>query len=461
MSRKHAIQVLALCTSSLVGSLDASIADEISFKDRFQKAEKQTVVTIQANPTDVLVVEPGTYTLNGRRLIVSAKQISLPGDALIESFDAKDTPPTKPGAAPIGSPPSPVTAGNCGGPGCDGASGSLGKTGDDGTNGASAEDFSINVEEIDGAGVLTLVTKGQTGGKGQKGGKGGTGQQGGHGAQRSCGGALGLDTRAGPGRGGVGGQGGTGGFGGQGGLGGASGSVLLRDNLFNSLALRKLVIDTSGGDGGAGGDPGERGDPGLGNDGGAGASCGGGGPASGSGNPGEPGHQGFVGRSGRPGAVLFSRFNGEDPTELPPGVTKVEKEIRVSVDEAQGRTCPVTTVADEICVDEGRSIAMSRAVQRVSLSVSYSNVTFAPIPNRPRCVAVTGTVSGSPSTRVEGFAFSNLSVMGFPIGQALSEAIALAVPGRGKPFCTKAEVVYLIQVLTVADSTPAFGLTLK
>ena len=216
------------CHLILLGCVTAlgvpSWADNISFKQRFDAAAGQDVVVIALTPEDVLVMEPGNHFTNGRRLSLSAKVARVEGSVTVGFYAPDNIPATIAGVANTG--PA-VTSGanfNCGRSGCQGVQGSTGGTGATGTKGQPAPLMVIDIEGMEGAGTLTLLTAGQIGGKGQTGGQGGTGARGGDGAKRSCGGALGLDTRAGPGNGGpgnIGGQGGTGGLGGQGGDGGA------------------------------------------------------------------------------------------------------------------------------------------------------------------------------------------------------------------------------------------------
>lgn len=445
MIRNRFVANVLAASVSILFFNHCSWAEEISFADRLDKAEKTTVVTIQANPGDVLLIEPGTYSLKGRRLILAASHVKIPGDVVLQSFDPQDTPAAKPGVAAIG-PPRP-TAGSCGGNGCRGLDGVIGATGAAGADGAPAEDFSINVGEIEGPGVLKIVTKGQTGGKGQKGGKGGNGGQGGRGSKRSCGGLLGLDTKAGPGDGGPGGRGGPGGVGGHGGTGGSSGSVLLNDNLFLWVALGRVVVDTSGGDPGEGGDPGDRGSPGLGNDGGEGNSCGGGGRGSGPGPVGELGTKGSIGKTGKPGVILYSRFNGEVPTEYPPAVQKVTKTIELSVDEKEGYECPEMTSNTEICVDQGRMIVVSRATLRSSEAVSRSAINFEPVPNKPVCIVARSSLVGLSAVKLRRVQIPSVSILGGTINVAV-EALAL-IPAMFDPYCMKGKAIYDTEVLTL------------
>lgn len=440
MTQGPSLNWLVFCTSCLLGCFNESYAGEISFKDRLQRANKQNVVTIQANPNDVLIIEPGTYSLKGRRLILAAEHVKISvGEAIVQSFDSSDVRPSKSGAGPSG-PPQP-TAGNCRGDGCPGADGNRGGNGDVGADGVEAQDFSINIGNLEGAGILRIITNGQTGGKGQKGGKGGTGGQGGKGSKRSCGGLAGLDTKANPGNGGSGGTGGTGGAGGIGGKGGNSGSVLIDERLFKWVAIRRVVVDTSGGKGGQGGDPGDSGDSGLGNDGGQGNSCGGGGTASGPGRQGEAGAKGPFGEAGRAGAVLYSRFDGQNPTELPSNVTVVAKNVELTTAESKGLPCKPSTISSQICVNKEKSITMTRAILLSSENVSQSEMLMTRSAEQPLCVNITGSITGVAAKRLVQPGPDSVLVLGkFKVSPSFP---------FNMPYCMMAKASYDLQILTL------------
>lgn len=302
---------LATATACVLLPHFCSAAD-IAFAERFQKSAGESRVIIQAAPTDVLVIEGGIYYLDGRSLVIAAENVRLNGEAKIISFKDEDQPPVIPDSAGTGPAGDRGADEQCGGRGCDGENGKPGITGAEGTPGKKPGRIEVDVKKLTGVGTLEIIGNGQTGGKGQKGGQGGTGGRAGRGNDRSCGGALGLDTRRGPGDAGSAGRGGPRGQGGKGGKGGQGAEIFLLVDVSDKLQSGMLKVSAPGGIGGQGGDPGEPGEGGLGNDGGSGASCGGGGRGSGRGPKGPDGLASDKGDVGDKGQVVL--VNPDEPT---------------------------------------------------------------------------------------------------------------------------------------------------
>ncbi|TAW06614.1 hypothetical protein ELI25_29535 (plasmid) [Rhizobium ruizarguesonis] len=309
----------ALCLSmlGLIGASDDAFGAEVSFADRFKKYATEKQVVIQASPSDTLVIEEGTYFLDGRPLVLAAENVRIDGAARIISFNDDDRPGTVPGVAQIGKTGTRGPDFNCSRSGCPGGAGDPGGTGETGVTGRESGRVELDVKRLSGNGTLQIIANGQNGGQGQKGGKGGTGGQGGKGAKRSCGGFAGLDTKADAGHGGAAGQGGPRGRGGTGGVGGHGGQVVLSQALMSHVRAGKIAVSAPAGNGGYGGEAGEAGDGGSGNDGGAGNSCGTGGRGSGRGKPGPDGEASKPGEAGVAGRITVSNF-GEAQSGLSP-----------------------------------------------------------------------------------------------------------------------------------------------
>lgn len=299
--------VLGMLAAAILAGSTSAFAADVSFRDAFNAALGQDVMAITVPDGDVLVFDGGPYYTQGRRMVVNATRGRIQGDVVIGFFAPDSRPPARSGVANTGKAGDAGPGRNCARSGCPGKQGKIGDTGASGENGQPATSIFVAMKELSGEGTLTFVTAGQAGGKGQKGGKGGTGGRGGDGAERSCGGAFGLDTRAGPGDGGAGGPGGPGGTGGPGGKGGAGGAVTLGAELAPLVRSGKIVVDTKPAEGGPGGDGGDKGDGGGGGGMGGGNSCGGGGTGGPGGGPGTPGKAGEPGPQGSPGR---SRIEG-------------------------------------------------------------------------------------------------------------------------------------------------------
>lgn len=292
-----ALACVFILSSLPVGHIEAA---EVSFKQAFQAAAGLDVVVVSVHDDDVLVFEPGSYYTEGRNLVIRAARARLEAGVSLEFFSPDSRPPVIPGVAATGDAGRPGDNFNCSRSGCRGENGKPGKAGSTGSQGAPGGSMFIDIQHLSGSGFLSLVPKGQNGGRGQRGGQGGTGGRGGDGAKRSCG-PVG-DTRAGPGDGGEGGTGGPGGKGGTGGAGGAGGTVTV------SAALAALgesemftIWDQLRAEGGPGGEPGAKGQGGPGGGMGRGNTCGGGGRNGANGNEGSPGSWGEWGSWGTHG----------------------------------------------------------------------------------------------------------------------------------------------------------------
>jgi len=335
------LAVALLCTfASSTGH-----AADVSFQAAFNAAAGQDVVTITVPDEDVLVLDAGAYYTQGRRIVVSAAKARLVGDVRIGFYPPDSRPPAKSGVAGTGGGGSRGQDRNCGGrSGCNGTQGAQGAVGAQGDMGAAGSTALLDIRELTGDGTLTVLAAGQGGGKGQKGGKGGTGGGGGNGAERSCGGAFGLDTRAGPGNGGNGGPGGIGGVGGQGGTGGSGGQITVSADLVAQINSGKVVVDLNPATGGSGGDPGDAGEPGAAGGMGGGNSCGGGGSSGVSGGSGSQGTAGATGPAGVPGTLRF--WTGNEAVAAGVAIEPLKVTVRFARP-AQDRDCQRTLQMNE------------------------------------------------------------------------------------------------------------------
>lgn len=297
---------IALLAAVVMLFAPALQAADVSLRSSFDMASEQDVVVVTVPDTDVLVLDPGVYFSNGRRIVITALTARLDGETKIGFFPSDDFPAERVGVAPTGLPGKNGIHQNCGGSGCPADSGDVGNPGEPGEVGRSGSSMLIDIGSLKGTGHLQLVATGQAGGKGQKGGKGGTGGHGGTGAPRKCGAALGLDTVAGPGNGGAAGAGGPGGIGGQGGIGGAGGTITLSSTLINAVIAGTVQTELTAAKGGMGGNAGDPGDPGMRGERGKGASCGGHGDLGSENVAGPPGQIGPLGRSGTQGILRIS-----------------------------------------------------------------------------------------------------------------------------------------------------------
>lgn len=289
-----------LCSTSILPAR----AQDISFKDAFNAAAKQDVLTISLAQDDTLIFETGEYYTSGRNILISAQKARLTGVTKLGFYPPTDQPNPVPGVAKEGK------TGNTGGESSNGTNGEAGGIGAPGNNGLPGAAMFIKLGTLIGDGTLALINTGQMGGKGQQGGRGGSGGRGGDGLDRSCGGLAGLDTRRGPGDGGNGGRGGDGGQGGSGGQGGEGGTIIVSASLavaFQSGLIRFDITPANGGPGGEGGDAGSMGKFGSM---GGGGSCGGGGNNGRNGTPGNHGMIGEEGRKGSTGAIRYVRQDG-------------------------------------------------------------------------------------------------------------------------------------------------------
>ncbi|NML60706.1 hypothetical protein HHL21_06320 [Massilia sp. RP-1-19] len=314
---RHAAAMVLMATAiavvATVFPLGASAAD-VSFRAAFDAAAVQDVVSISVPENDTLVFESGAYYSKGRRILISAKNARVDGDVRIGFYAPDDRPSPKQGVAATG-----ATGGirSCSRDrdGCDGDTGKAGDQGAKGDGGANASSLVFEIGELTGAGRVTLLAAGQSGGQGQKGGKGGRGGNGEKGAKRSCNAYGG--TKAGPGNGGRGGNGGVSGAGGTGGSGGDGATITLSSNLLKSLEANTLAVDLNPASGGPGGERGDAGDPGAGGASGPGNNCGGGGSGGNYGDKGSVGTPGAEGKSGASGTLRYwndaEEFVGAEP----------------------------------------------------------------------------------------------------------------------------------------------------
>jgi len=223
--------------------------------------------------------------MNGQRLVTRAAHVRLAGRTTIQAYGDQAAPAPVPGFFTAG--PGGANGGNGGGSGSPGGPGGNGRTGDPGLPAASVI---FTVGDISGDGSLLLSATGEAGGPGQNGQEGGKGGRAGRGSD-SAGTWPNCDYGGGPT--GQPGDGGPGGKGGQGGTGGAGGPVKYAASVQSHIfvikagtvapppAAGQVVIDISGGIGGAPGKGGVGGDGGDGNDGGSGGGACGGGKGSG------------------------------------------------------------------------------------------------------------------------------------------------------------------------------------
>lgn len=396
-------------------------AGDVSFKDAFLAAEQQDVIAITVPDTDVLVFDGGVHFTQGRRLTIMARKVRLGGETRIGFYPPDSRPPIKSGTASTGLDGAAGANGNCGRSGCAGGAGQPGAAGAAGDPGAAASTMVLDIQGIEGDGRLILTSAGQAGGEGQKAGKGGTGGRGGDGAKRSCGGALGLDTRAGPGDGGTGGTGGPGGKGGTGGPGGAGGAIMLSANLAEALEPGRIVVDLEAARGGPGGAPGDKGNPGAGGSGGGGNSCGGGGSTGSSGADGSEGTPGDVGPFGSAGSLRYWIGNelgiavpapaGEaTPAETAPATQQVRQSLRFEAP-SFSRDCPrQAAMVLPVAVPEGQAVTQLEAVKVVNLqgAMGFAQApVLQPVAGQPQQLEVRAVfqrvIVPRPEVRIEGF----------------------------------------------------------
>lgn len=280
----------------------------VSLESRLTTVDRVTIA--RADMLDeILVIGDGMLDLGGRDLTISAGRVLVTGTFTIRSH-APDSRPSnetrRPNARPAG-----ATGSGCRGRDCPmvGGPGGAGQTGENGRAGRAGQPsgrIELNFARIafeEGA-SLRILAVGQAGGRGGQGGEGGPGGVGGQGRDRHDA-RIGRGGRS-PGDGGKGGRGGNGGTGGAGGSGGAGGLVLLAPVLEPYVQSGNIMIDVSGGPGGAGGPGGEAGRGAPGGQGGAGSRDGHGGVAGPSGSNGSPGATGQAGAVGRPGSFIFN-----------------------------------------------------------------------------------------------------------------------------------------------------------
>jgi len=251
-------------------------------------------------------------TRKNRNLFIFADEIVSEDQEHIGTIGWIDLPPSVPVAPGMGQSGADMAAqesiaGGTGGPG------PIGRTGEDGM---SAPSLTILTKKLGGG--LQINLRGEDGGSGGPGGNGGTGGQGGHGTPAS---QTMFDCRRGAGDGGPGGAGGAGGAGGDGGRGGNGGTFTLITSADSAAETsRLLLVDVSGGQGGAAG-PGGKGGPG--GQGGPGAQealpyCHGNGNAGATGPAGQDASMGSAGATGNPGAYYFGGLQAADMAKALP-----------------------------------------------------------------------------------------------------------------------------------------------
>lgn len=391
-------------TSLVALGFGSAHAADVSFRTAFDAAMGQDVVTITVPDSDVLVFDGGAYFSQGKRIVIAAAKARVDADTRIGFYNLENSPDPKSGVAATGPTGARGEDYNCSRSGCPGKQGLTGLEGAPGDGGANGTSIVLDVGVLAGNSRLTVAAAGQTGGKAQKGGKGGTGGKGGDGAERSCGGALGLDTRAGPGDGGVGGPGGVGGVGGVGGRSGDGGLISLSTSLVQAVDSGVLVIDLGPLRGGAGGDAGDAGDPGEGGGMGGGKSCGGGGSSGPRGGPGSSGSGGVAGASGRPGILRY--WIGD--AMIDGSVTHVEN-VSFGMPATIGSCPPLSDVSAIVTVPSGMVVVELTSVRLLAVSgVSSTQLwpTLRPVSSRPDQVKVVASFSPARMPR--------LSVYGFP-----------------------------------------------
>lgn len=269
---------MLLAAMALAASATPAQPVERKFSELFDQRSTATDIVVQVPDDEVLVfdgqADGKVFQVRGRTMYIIAKRSRVDGTLRLVARDqvvAADNPDLVADKAPFDQPASPGAAGPSVGKcrtGNNGEPGNPGAPGGGGGPGKAGSNWVVDLETLEGDGVLELLNVGGHGGRGQQGQTGGKGGQAGRGGDakalppNDCGG---FDAGQ-PGDGGPGGSGGLGGPGGQG------GKTFLSPSLQKAIAESKpkVVVSVAGGPGGDGGNGGIGGDGGEGNDGGSG-----------------------------------------------------------------------------------------------------------------------------------------------------------------------------------------------
>lgn len=263
--------------------VSASFAQPVErkFSELFEQRSTATDIYVQVPDDEILVfdgqADGKVLQVRGRTLYIIAKRARVDGTFRVVGRDqvvADGNPDLVPDKPPFDHTADPGSKGGDAGRCETGGNGKPGKPGTNGDNGDAGRPGSIwvvDVETIEGDGMLELPNVGGRGGKGQQGQTGGKGGQAGRGGDArkyvpgrtdDCGGFSAGQP----------GDGGPGGLGGTGGPGGPGGQIFLSQALQRELNSTKprIVVSVAGGPGGEGGEGGIGGDGGEGNEGGSG-----------------------------------------------------------------------------------------------------------------------------------------------------------------------------------------------